>query len=690
MDIGQILSKQGYVDEETLKRAESTASEEGRDLGDLLLAWGTVTEAVLQDARSLLLSLEVEQFESKKAFMETVLPFSALKEEDRDGVAATMTWKSFAPGEAIIRQGTEGSQFYLIKSGLVRVYLEQGGTDVVLGFLGEGDCFGEMSLLTGAPTSATVETVEHTLCLVQNKGFFLEVVKGYPVFRDFFNQLLTQRMKTVYKELLTASPGVTHVEPYLYRKQVRDLLGEYQADCTGDITIKEAAQKLIENKAGALIVKAKDGTAMGIVDRDHLLKAVLMDGTDPSAPIGTIVEKNFHSVDSSYYFFDALHEMVKHRTNQLVVLDKEEVKGIVTGFDLLRFRGREVLSLVKNIEAAHDVLELDRMRQEVEKVLRALIADGALASNACKIVSELNDKIVNRIIHLSEEALGAPPASYAWLGLGSEGRREQTLVTDQDNALIFSGETSPEKVAYYEELARKVVEGLNGCGFPLCKGGIMATSPKYFGSLTEWKERTGKWIGASSLPEKDLIDIYVFLDFRAVHGNPGLERSLRDHVMSLIKSHPAFAQTLAANIVSVPVPLGFFKNFVVEKSGQYKNTVNLKTYGLLPLTTCVKILCFHTGVHETNTLERIKALSGNGVVTVDQAEFLIQAFETFLTLKIRNNLTDADRGRDFSNRIEPATLTTKQKQLLKEAFLAVSQVQKVTKDHLRISDSAIN
>ncbi len=689
MDVGSILAKQGYVDEDTLRHAESTVKQ-GGDVGDLLLSWGIIPGAALEEARGLLRSLDTEQSESKRAFLEAVLPFSALREEDRDGVAESMTWNSFAAGEIIIEQGTEGSRFYLIKSGLVRVYLEQGGTEVVLGFLGEGDCFGEMSLLAGAPTSATVETVERTLCLVQNKEAFVDIVNAYPVFHAFFDQLLTQRMRKVYKELLTTSPGITQVEPYLYRKQVRELLNERQISCDAGLPIKDAVQKLLESKVGGLIVTGTTGTATGIVDRDDVLRAVLLEGVDSMAPIGSIVKKEFHAIDGSSYFFDALHEMVKHRTGQLVVLDRGTVEGIVTGFDLLRFRGREVLSLVKNIEAAQDLPELDRMRREVEKVLRALIADGALASHACKIVSELNDRMVNRVIKLAESTIGTPPSPYAWLGLGSEGRREQTLVTDQDNALIFSGPSSDEKLRYYDALARWIVDGLNKCGFPLCKGQVMATNPKYFGTLEDWKHRTAVWIGASSLPEKDLVDVYVFLDFRAIHGNTGLERSLREHVVALIKDNQAFTQSIAANIVSVPVPLGFFKNFVVEKSGQYKNTVNLKNYGLLPLTTCIKILSYHMGILETNTLERINALCGKGVFTADQAEFLVQAFETFLTLKIRNNLSDVEGGRDFSNRIDPATLTTKQKQLLKEAFLAVSQVQKVTKDFLRISESAIS
>jgi CBS domain-containing protein len=141
---------------------------------------------------------------------------------------------------------------------------------------------------------------------------------------------------------------------------------------------------------------------------------------------------------------------------------------------------------------------------------------------------------------------------------------------------------------------------------------------------------------------------------------------------------------LAEHVVDLPIPLGFFKHFIVEKSGKYKNRINLKMSGLVPLTTCIKLLAFHQGITATNTLERLEALVEEKVISSDQGEFLVQAFETFLTLKIRNNLNDIEQGREFGNHIDPAELSTRQKQVLKEAFLAISQLQKTTRQVLKV------
>jgi CBS domain-containing protein len=244
---------------------------------------------------------------------------------------------------------------------------------------------------------------------------------------------------------------------------------------------------------------------------------------------------------------------------------------MLTAFDLFGFRDSEVLSMIRNVEDAADLSQLNLMRQEVEKVLRVLIPGGAMTSQACKIVSEFNDKVVKRVIQFAEDASGTPPCTFDWLGLGSEGRREQTLFTDQDNAIIFEDPSSDRSNEYFMRLSERIVQDLNECGIPLCKGNVMATNPKFFGSLSQWKERMGSWVKSTDLNEAELMDTYVFLDFRSIHGDQALEKELRRHINELIGKNLFFLKSLAECIVSIPIPIGFFKNFIVEKTGKYKD-----------------------------------------------------------------------------------------------------------------------
>jgi CBS domain-containing protein len=562
--------------------------------------------------------------------------------------------------------------------------LDGEGKEIVLGFLGEGDCFGEISLLTRGPTTANIQTMEETVTLTQSKEAFLPMTERYPIFYQFFNQLLMHRMRMVYREFLTESPGGVQVEPFLYRKKIGDLLSPSESFCHSRNTIQEVGERVIVKGLNAMVVVDDQKKPRGIVHLSGIARSVLLEGLSSQEPVERIMERDFHSIDSRSYFFDALYQMIKHKTNELIVMDGERAEGVLTGFDLLRFRGREALSLLRNIEEAPTLSQLNNMRGEVEKVLRALMTDGALASHACKIVSEFNDKMVRRVIRLAEEEWGPPPSPYAWLGLGSEGRREQTLLTDQDNAIVFSSSSPEQSFDYFRRFSASVVDGLSQCGIPLCKGGVMASNPKYFGDIEQWRLKTEGWVRTSVLEEKELMDTYVFLDFRSVCGEPALAKELKSHLIERIHEHPSFLKSLAQPMVSIPIPIGFFKNFIVEKSGKYKNRLNIKLHGLVPLITCIKILALHKGIAETNTLERISALNQDKVISNDQREGLDQALETFLTLKIRNNLNDLDQGRELSNHIDPTELSTRQKQLLKEAFWAVSELQKTTRNLLNV------
>lgn len=626
--------------------------------------------------------------EDKIIFLKNIVPFSSLDDTDLQEISKTMVLKKFPPKETIISQGVQGTNFYIIHSGLVKVSLvDKDDKEKVIGFLGEGDCFGEISLLTQGPTTTDIQAVEDTVCMVQDGEHFLQMTHKHTIFIQFFNQLLTQRMRVVYKGLLAENTGISSIEPYLYTKQVKDMVPPLDAFTDETISIRDASAKIVQGGLEAMVVLDKDQQATGVLGLDTIVNAVVLKNTDPSQPVTAIMEEDFCEIDGKNYFFDALHWMIKYKTNILVVKDHDKVHGILTVHDLLRFRGREVLSLIRNIEGAANLAELNMMRQEVEKVLRVLIADGAMASQACKIVSEFNDKVVKRVIQFAVDACGKPPCNFSWLGLGSEGRREQTLFTDQDNAIIFEDYPTDNNHEYFRRLSERIVQGLNECGIPLCKGDVMATNPKFFGSLSEWKERTASWIKKNTdLSESELMDTYVFLDFRSIHGDQGLETELKKHTNVLVSEYPFFLKTLAESIVSIPVPIGFFKNFIVEKTGKYKDRLNIKLYGLVPLITCAKILAFKQGFMETNTLERIEGLEKSRIISSDHKEALEQAFETFLTLKIKNNLADIDQGKDFGSYVDPKDFSTRQKQLLKEAFWAVSELQKKTKEALKVEE----
>lgn len=689
MKVCDILKKQGCIEEEHIEKALQIQAGSAKPIGTILVEMGAVKDDELEDALTLQSDLDSEHFSDKAAFLKTIDPFCGLDPAELAGIGETMEWKRFDPGELIQKEGTKDRRFYIVKNGLAKIFMEKDREEKIIGFLGEGDFCGVTALLSDGVNPSTVTAVEQTLCLVQDKDPFAAMVRSHPDFVTYFNGLIIRQSKRVFTKLLATGSGtVTQTEPFLYTKRVKDLLSPGQFFLAPENTLEEAAGQLTGSPIRTAVVLDRDGEVIGTLGLEELVEASILRGEVRTHPVGPIVRKDPAAIDGENYFFDALHQMMKQGRESLVVLESGKALGVLTSLDLLKFRGREALSLIRSIEEARSPGELNLLRQDVENVLRVLVSDGALPSHACKIVSELNDRIVKRTIRLSEEMLGAPPVPYAWLGLGSEGRKEQTLLTDQDNALVFdppaSGRDPAEIQKYFESLADTVVHNLNECGFPLCKGNIMATNPRYFGDLTSWVAKTKHWINTGTEKGEDLIDIYTFLDFRTVYGSELLDSTLRRHVAEEFGRNPAALRLLAQPIIDIPVPLGFFKNFVVEKNGKYKNTVNIKVNGLLPLTTCVKLLAYYAGVTEANTLERLNRLTEKGIIPPDRCEFIIQAFETFLGLKIQNNLSNLDEGRDFSNNVNPSDMNTRQKQLLKDSFLAVSEIQKITKDVLKM------
>jgi CBS domain-containing protein len=685
MKVGEILFKRDCIDGESVEEALKIQIATKRPIGEILFERGTITEANLNEALSFQTSLKADEFENKSTFLEGIAPFNALDEEELQKIAANMKWRYFSPGEVVIRQGTKSNEFYIIKSGLAKVFLNEDGKETILGYLGEGDCFGEMSVLTDGLTTSNIQTLEYTLCLTQDKEAFLAMTRKYRAFYDYFHLLLSRRTNRIYTEFSIAGAGVTRVESFLYEKKVRDMMSAVQVFCKQDSSIGDTARTLIEKNAPTAIISNGDGRAKGLLGYNEIVRALALQDSDLSMPARSIMDEDYKVIDADGFFIDALHKMVKNNVYRLVVMDRNRALGVLTGFDLLRFRGREALSLLKNIDEASSYEQLSRTRSEVEEVLRALMFDNSPASNMCRIASEFNDKIARKVIQLAEAEMGQPPSLYAWLGLGSEGRKEQTLLTDQDNAIIYAGPASTAVEDYFKKFSEKVVHGLNQCGFPYCNGNIMATNPKYFGDLESWKERIKDWVSdRDQKTDNGYVDVYVFLDFRTVYGASSLEESLKKYIIELFQEQPFCLRTLSQDIVSMPIPLGFFKNFIVQKNGKYKNALDVKLFGMLPLVTCLKVLAFHEKIHETNTLDRIKALAEKGIFSESQRELTENAFETFMSLRIKNNFSDKDLGKDFGNYIAPASLTDRQKKLLKDAFLAVMQLQKKTQEVLRI------
>ncbi|MDY6952394.1 MAG: putative nucleotidyltransferase substrate binding domain-containing protein, partial [Thermodesulfobacteriota bacterium] len=277
---------------------------------------------------------------------------------------------------------------------------------------------------------------------------------------------------------------------------------------------------------------------------------------------------------------------------------------------------------------------------------------------------------------LKIEGLGEPPVPYCWLALGSEGRKEQTLRTDQDNAIIYSDpESGAEKSVhdYFLRLASGVVFGLERCGFPLCKGGIMANNPKWCQPERTWKGYFSRWINKAS-PE-DLRNCTIFFDFRALAGTAALAQRLRTFLNEDIELNRAFLRHLTTNALYNGPPLGFLRALVVEKTGDHKDELNLKMRGLVPLVDAIRVLALSAQISATNTLHRLELIKKKGLLSEDLAEDTKEAFNFIMFLRLHHHMAQKEQDLEPSDYIDPRALPKLQGKSLIESFHVIRDLQ---------------
>ena len=312
-------------------------------------------------------------------------------------------------------------------------------------------------------------------------------------------------------------------------------------------------------------------------------------------------------------------------------------------------------------------------------MISLLLKEGAKASNITRIITEVNDILLKKILQIAEKKFGQPPVSYCWIVFGSEGRKEQTFKTDQDNAIIYENakaEGREEEIQrYFSIFSSFVSDSLIQCGFPKCPANYMASNPMWCQPLNIWKKYFSTWI-YSPTPEA-VLNSLIFFDFRPVYGDQSLSDSLRDSLRAMLEREGIFLGYMANMIIKNVPPVGFFKSFIVEKGGEHKDELNLKIKGIAPLVDIIRLFSLEKGVKETSTLERIVALKGIHSIVKDYAEELEHAFEFIMLLRIQHQYEQIESGRAPDNFINPNNLTNLERKTIKDAFNLISKIQDI-------------
>ncbi|CAH2030916.1 putative nucleotidyltransferase substrate binding domain-containing protein [Trichlorobacter ammonificans] len=454
--------------------------------------------------------------------------------------------------------------------------------------------------------------------------------------------------------------------------------------CSPDDPLVEAVSVMRRHNISSLVV-CRDGRPMGMISDRDLRNKVVAQGLDPKQlTIADIMHTPLITIGEQEFLFEALHRISRNGIHRLVVLGSQGgLAGIITDSDILRLQGNSPQRLVRTIEEARSVDSLRRLHQRVQGLVLHLIGTGVRVQELVRLIAHLNDQVLVRLIDLLlEEQYADLAGRFAFLVLGSEGRGEQTLTTDQDNALVYADDLTPAEQQRIIEFSETLIQAIIAIGIPPCSGGIMANNPLWRHSLKEWKGVMDGWFAVPT-PE-NILKVGMITDLRALRGNLSLEQAMKDHIAGRLKGNEAYLGHLTSNVLRFAVPLGWFGRIRTEAGEDREGRLDLKKAGIFAITEGVKILAISEGGQVNGTVPRIERLAEIGVLERREADDLIATYHTLVYFRLRTQVEAIREGRTPDNRIALARLNRMEKGRLRTALEGVRSFQGLLQRRFRL------
>ena len=608
-------------------------------------------------------------------------PFDGLSEELLDEVAGQVQVSYFKAGSTILELDAVHQEFCYIRNGAVEVTRRNGE---LYNLLGEGDIFGHFSLLRHSRVRFPAKALEDSLIYFIPEAMFHQLCEADEQFAEFVEVDRPRLETAVESQRKNNDMMVT---------RIRKLLTRYPVMVEARATVQEAARQISESQASAVLVldkpennprytfKDSEGgywQVTGILTDSDFRTKVVAEGLSPDTPVGEVAGRRLIAVQSDESVQEAMLCMLRNNIHHLPVMHRRSPVGIVHLSDIIRYETQSSLYLVSNIFHQPSVECLAKLAPDVQAAFVRMVHDGADSQMVGKALSTIGRSFTRRLLEMAEEELGPPPVSYCFMALGSMARNEQSIVTDQDNALVLSDDFDPAlHDEYFATMAKRVSDGLAACGYTYCKGDVMATNPKWRQPLSVWKGYFTEWIERPS-PE-GLLHSSIFFDLDTVHGDNPLVEELQDLVATKASKHKRFLSAMARNALNRTPPLGIFRTFVMEKDGKHNNSINLKRRGTAPMVDLIRIHALACGSRAQNSFDRLDDIDRTQLLAPGVSDKLRYALEFLSMSRIRHQVIDLEHEHEPDNNIEPENVSSEERHNLKDAFQALSNAQKFLK-----------
>lgn len=445
--------------------------------------------------------------------------------------------------------------------------------------------------------------------------------------------------------------------------------------CPSTSSIREVAAILARKQQQVLFV-SQDDRIIGVVTHSDLTHRVIADSVDTGMPVVQIMSSPVVSIRDDAPVYQALLMMKKHGISHLAVGDSaDQLHGVISISDIIDIQPNAITHLIYEINAAEGIQQLRDLYSRLTVLVTAFTESGHKAEHITGIISTANDAIHRRIIVLAMEEAGPPPCGFAFLVTGSEGRREQTLATDQDNAIVFQdlpADRSARATTYFLGLGNKINSDLNDIGYNFCKGDMMAMNPRWTQPLSVWKDYFSGWIRNGN--PNDVMEASICFDFRPVFGDEELASDLRKHIKEVSENQSAFFFHMAQAIVKYKSPLNVFGNIIGNESGPGEHLLDIKR-AIFPVVASLRLYAVREGLSETNSLERADRLNACGVLGDSMYEDLVEAHALMTGLRLRTQVEALGRNAPPGNLVDLHQVTRIEMAVLKKILSEIGELQ---------------
>jgi PAS domain S-box-containing protein len=459
----------------------------------------------------------------------------------------------------------------------------------------------------------------------------------------------------------------------LMNQPIKHLIREILS-CTPGTSVKDAAELLTRKRKEYLFVK-DGGYLLGVVTDSDIRKRVLAEGRQLNTPVSQIMTAPIATISENALLYETQLQFNREEVSSLVTLsDENEFTGYISYHDVMAMQQNTVGYLIKEIAIAETIDELINIHTKVPVLVNALVQSGDNTANITRIITSITDAFSKRIIELGIEKYGQAPCKFAFVVLGSEGRLEQSLKTDQDNAIIFEDVPAhdlSEVKKYFIDLGEFISEALNNLGYHYCTGGIMASNPKWNQPWSVWKSYFDNWMDTGNL--ESVVEASIFFDLRGIYGDYMLVESLKRHVAKTVQEKRAFLSSMAQSVSNYKSPVGVFGNIVGTDTSSKSTNIDIKMI-LMPVIKFSRLYTLKYGYDETNTLARIKRLYEEEVISKIMYEELSLSYNYLMQLRFRFQSADILKGQEPNNTIDVTRLTQIEIGTLKKVFSEVNSI----------------